>query len=172
MMMRMLDRGGIDVLTDNLREPDSDNPRGYYEYERVKQIEHDASWLKDAQGKAVKIISQLLWHLPSSYAYKVVFMRRRMDEILASQRRMLIRRGENADAIADEEMAALFRRHLTRVESWLDDQPNVDVVYVSYNRVLDHPEPAARRIDAFLDKDLDVDAMVRVVDKRLYRQRA
>lgn len=172
MMMRMLETGGMEVLTDRLREPDSDNPKGYYEFERVKQIEHDKSWLHDAEGRVVKIISQLLQYLPSSYAYKVIFMRRNMEEILASQKRMLARRGEESDNVADEKLAMLFRQHLERLQAWLDGQPNLEVIYVSYNRVLESPREEAKRIDAFLDQDLDVDAMAKVVDPTLYRQRA
>lgn len=172
MMMKMLEAGGIQVLTDELREADRDNPKGYYEFERVKQLEHDKSWLQDAEGRAVKIISQLLKHLPSDHRYKIVFMRREMREMLASQQKMLVRRGEKADKVADEELAALFRRHLERIESWLEDQPNFDVLYVSYNRVLERPREEATRIDAFFKEDLDADAMATVVEPTLYRQRA
>lgn len=171
MMMKMLEAGGIAPLTDELREADKDNPKGYYEFERVKQLEHDKAWLPDAEGKAVKIISQLLKHLPATYAYKVIFMRRSMEEILASQEKMLIRRGEEAKGIEDEKLAALFRQHLERVQAWLEKQPNFDVIYVSYNRVLEHPRQQARRVDAFLDRELDVLAMAQVVDPTLYRQR-
>jgi hypothetical protein len=171
MMMKMLEAGGLDVLTDHRRQADTDNPKGYYEFERVKQLEHDRSWLRDAEGKVVKIISQLLHHLPPDYAYKVVFMRRRMEEILASQEQMLVRRGEETDKIADEKLAALFRQHLERVKAWLDEQPSFDVIYVSYNRVLESPRDEARRVDAFLDEDLDVHRMAAVVDPQLYRQR-
>lgn len=172
MMMRMLDRGGMDVLTDELREADGDNPKGYYEFERVKKIERDQSWLPDAEGKVVKIISQLLQHLPPDYSYKVVFMRRRMEEILASQKRMLARRGEETDKIADEQLATLFRRHLEGVQAWLEGQPNLDVLYVSYNDVLERPRDEARRVVTFVDEDLDADRMAGVVDPALYRQRA
>ena len=172
MMMEMLEAGGMGVLTDYLREPDSDNPRGYYEFERVKQLKHDHEWLKDAEGKAVKIISQLLRYLPADYSYKVVFMRREMDEILASQRKMLVRRGEATDRIADDRLAVLFRQHVERVEDWLDQQPNFDVIYVSYNRILEEPHTQARRVAEFLSRALDVGAMTDVVDPNLYRQRA
>lgn len=171
MMMKMLEAGGLGVLTDYIREADSDNPRGYYEFERVKQLEHDREWLKDAEGKAVKIISQLLRHLPPDYFYKVVFMRREMDEILASQRRMLVRRGEATDTIPDDRLAALFRQHVERVEDWLDGQPNFDVIYVSYNRILEEPHEQARRVAEFFSGALDVEAMTSVVDPELYRQR-
>jgi hypothetical protein len=171
MMMRMLEAGGLEVLTDNIRTADKDNPRGYYEFERVKQLDHDTGWLEDAKGRVVKIISQLLQELPAGWTYKVVFMHRAMDEILASQRRMLVRRGEDTDKISDEQMAALFRKHLERVEGWLDQQPNFDVIHVSYNEVLAHPEEEAKRVNAFFDEDLDVGAMAKVVDPTLYRQR-
>ena len=109
MMMRMLEAGGLPPLTDGLRAPNDDNPLGYYEFERVKKLpEGDVGWLPEAQGHAVKIIAALLPHLPDSATYRVLFMRRAMSEILASQRRMLIRRGEDADAVDDAEMARLF----------------------------------------------------------------
>jgi len=171
MMMRMLEAGGLEVLTDELREADADNPKGYYEFERVKQLEHDKSWLGNAEGKVVKIISQLLYHLPGDATYKVVFMRRNMEELLASQRRMLARRGES-DQLDDRQMAQLFRKHLEQIQGWLDQQPGFDVVYVSYNEVLEDPQEQARKVNRFLGDTLDVDAMVRVVDPDLYRQRA
>lgn len=172
MMMKMLEKGGLDVLTDQVRQADADNPRGYYEFERVKKLEGDQSWLPEAEGKAVKIISQLLQYLPPSYSYKIVFMRREMEEILASQKRMLVRRGEEPNAVDDERLAALFRQHVKRVQSWLGEQPNVELVDVSYNRILDRPREAAEHLDAFLEQDLDVEAMAGVVDPSLYRQRA
>ena len=100
------------ALTDNVRTADEDNPKGYYELEIVKKPDEDQSWVEGAQGKVVKVISQLLKPLPKEYDYRVIFMRRDMDEILASQNRMLIRRGEDADAISDEQMAMIFDRHL------------------------------------------------------------
>jgi hypothetical protein len=171
MMMRMLEAGGLEVLTDNIRTADKDNPKGYYEFERVKQLDHDTAWLEDAKGRVVKIISQLLQELPGDCTYKVVFMHRAMDEILASQRRMLVRRGESTDKISDEQMAALFRKHLERVLDWLDQQSNFDVIHVSYNEVLAHPEEEAKRVNAFFDDELDVGGMTKVVDPTLYRQR-
>ena len=171
MMMRMLEAGGVPVLTDNLRTADEDNPEGYYEYERVKQIEEDQEWLEQAQGHAVKMVSALLEHLPPEYRYKVVFMRREMSEILASQHRMLERLGESRGEVGDATMARLFAQHLAKVTGWLDTQPNVDVLYVSYNEVLAHPRAQAKRVSRFFGGKLDVRAMARVVDPQLYRNR-
>ncbi|MGD8625956.1 MAG: sulfotransferase [Anaerolineae bacterium] len=172
MMMKMLEAGGMVVLTDHERRPDADNPKGYYEFERVKEIETDKDWLPQARGKVVKMISALLKHLPSDYHYKVIFMRRHMEEILASQRQMLVRRGEDTQRVSDERMSGMFRHHLEQVEAWLEEQPNIDVLYVHYSAVLADPGPQAARVNAFLDSSLDAQAMTKVVDPGLYRQRA
>ncbi|MDY7076675.1 MAG: sulfotransferase domain-containing protein [Chloroflexota bacterium] len=171
MMMKMLEAGGTQILTDNIRTADDDNPQGYYEFERVKQTEQDPSWVEDARGKAVKMISALLKHLPRDYTYKVIFMRRNMGEILASQRQMLIRRNEPTDAVSDERLAELFRQHLQKVETWIDEQPNFEVIYVNYNQVLENPAQQANMINKFLDHTLDVENMAGIVDRSLYRQR-
>jgi hypothetical protein len=171
MMMKMLTAGGLELLTDNIRAADEDNPKGYFEFERVKQIENDKAWLEDARGRVVKLISALLKHLPPVYNYKVIFMRRAMPEILASQREMLIRRGEPADAVPDDKMAAMFNKHVAQVESWLAAQPNIDVLYVSYNEVMKDSRPQAERIKLFLGRSLNVEEMVDVVDRSLYRQK-
>jgi len=171
MMMKMLAAGGLPVLTDEIRSADIDNPQGYYEFERVKQIETDQAWLEEARGKVVKMIAALLKHLPPDYDYQVIFVQRRIEEILASQRQMLIRRGEPIDTISDERMAALFQKHVERVQAWLAEQPNFDVLYVHYNSILEEPLPHARRINEFLGAALDVERMAAVVDPTLYRQR-
>jgi hypothetical protein len=172
MMMRMLDVGGMEVVTDGIREPNADNPKGYYEFERVKKLpEGDTAWLDDAQGKVVKVIAALLPHLPDAYEYRVLMMRRKMDEILASQRRMLVRRGEDPDAVDDQEMARLFEKHLAQVYDWMRKQDNVRFLDVDYNVMLSGPEPQLEEIQAFLDFALDLQKMGMVVDPSLYRQR-
>lgn len=171
MMMAMLEAGGLPPLVDHVRAADEDNPKGYYEFERVKQIEHDQAWLGQARGKAVKMVSALLRHLPPRYTYKILFMHRTITEILASQKRMLVRRGEPTDRVNDERMAKLFHKHLEQMETWLEAQPHVDVLHVDYNQVIEDPRSHARQIDRFLGGGLDVEAMAGVVDPALYRQR-
>jgi argonaute-like protein implicated in RNA metabolism and viral defense len=172
MMMKMLEAGGIAPLTDEIRTADKDNPKGYYEFERVKKLdEGDAAWLDQASGKVVKVISALLKHLPPGYAYKVIFMQRRMEEILASQRQMLIRRGEPADSISDEKMTGLFSKHLAQVQAWIAEQPNIDVLYVSYNEILENPTGNVEKINQFLGNTLNQEKMISVIDEGLYRQR-
>ena len=172
MLMKMLEAGGIPPLTDNIRTADSDNPKGYYEFERVKALDKgDTAWLADTQGKVVKVISALLKYLPAEYKYRVVYIRRNMPEILASQRKMLVRRGEDPDKVDDAQMTELFNKHVAQVEAWLAAQPNIDVLYVHYSDMLQDPQTEAVRLNEFLGGNLDIEAMVSVVDPHLYRNR-
>ncbi len=172
MMMKMLEAGGMELIIDGIRTADEDNPKGYYEFERVKQLDKgDTAWVAQAQGKAVKVISALLEHLPPEYEYKVLFMNRKMPEVLASQRKMLERRGEKSE-ISDEKLAELLRKHVQQVKLWLARQPNFAMLDLDYNAMLADPEPWAEKVNAFLGGGLDVRAMVEVVDPNLYRNRA
>ncbi len=171
MTMKMLEAGGIPPLTDQIREADSDNPKGYYEFERAKKLrEGDLAWIPDAEGKAVKLIAALLVYMPPDYEYRVLFMRRNIQEILASQAKMLENRGEENKA-DDETMADLFAKHVRQVEDWMKSQPNLQYIDVDYNALLGDPNPQVIRINQFLGGELDVSAMMTVVDPQLYRQR-
>jgi len=170
MMMQMLAAGGMPILCDNRRAADEDNPRGYYEFDRVKLLKQEASWLPDAKGKAVKIISELLKHLPPDYSYQVIFMQRRLEEILASQQEMLIRRGRFAGE-GDAGMADLFYQHLTRVHAWLKKQSSFDLLYVDYGAIIANPMEQATLISRFLGGTMVIEDMAGAVDPSLHRQR-
>ena len=172
LMMKMLEAGGLEVVQDGVREADTDNPKGYYEFERVKQMDKgDTAWMAEAEGKVVKIITALLKHMPTEYEYDVIVMRRHMEEILASQRKMLVHRGEDADKMDDEKMAGLFEKHLQQVIGWLDAQPNIRFFEVHYSDLLADPMTAAAHVNLFLDERLDERKMVEMVDPNLYRNR-
>lgn len=169
LMMQMLDRGGIPVVTDEIRTADTDNPRGYYEFERVKGLERDASWLSDVTGKVVKVISQLLYELPANHRYRVIFMERDLDEVLSSQEKMLERLGKTAAPRAAIERH--FTQHLERLREWLAAQPYMEVLYVRYDDVMAQPQEQASRVAAFLAGRPDPAGMVQAVDSSLYRNR-
>jgi hypothetical protein len=172
MMMKMLEAGGIPPYTDHIRTPDDDNPKGYYEFERVKKLpEGDTAWLPDAKGKAVKVISALLEHLPTKYSYRVLFMQRKMEEILASQTQMLIRSGQPTDKVGDDQLAEMYEKHLAKVNSWLAAQTNFSVIYLDYNQLLIDPEKYAAQVNEFLGGVLNPRDMAAIVDANLYRQR-
>jgi hypothetical protein len=147
MMMKMLEAGGLPVLIDGLRVADPDNPEGYYEYERVKELDKgDTAWVADAQGKAVKVISALLEYLPLDYQYRVIFMHRNIEEVLSS--------------------------HLAKVKEWLRAQPNFAVLDIDYNAMMKSPESYIRMVNQFIDNTLDEQAMAKMVNPQLYRNRA
>lgn len=171
MMMQMLSAGGMSVLSDNVRQADEDNTQGYYEFEPVKRTKHDASWLAAAEGSVVKMVYLLLKDLPPSCQYRVVFMQRKLSEVLASQEIMLQRRGESGTGMPADRLAELFKQQLDNTKAWLADQVNFRVLYVDYQNVVDDPQTQSRRIGEFLDGHLDTMAMAAVVDPELYRQR-
>lgn len=170
MMMRMLEAGGTPIYQDGMRLADTDNPKGYYEAERVKDLAKDARWLgEEASGRAIKIISSLLPYIPFELDYKVIFMRRNMAEILASQRKMLESSGTH-HGVADELMAAKFAIHLRKIRKFLEQQGR-EVLFVDYAKVITDPAAEVSKINVFLGGGLDLEKMSQVVEGTLYRQR-
>ena len=178
MMMQAISAGGMDAMTDNLRVADDDNPRGYYEFEAVKKTSRDGSWLTDAAGRVVKMVYRLLYDLPpSGYEYRVVFMRRDIAEVLASQKKMLGRLGrsdggaDSDDVIGDEQLAELFAKQLDDFDEWVADQSAFSIIDVNYRDMINGPAEQCSRVNEFLDNRLDTAAMAAAVDPTLYRNR-
>jgi hypothetical protein len=173
MLMKMLEAGGVPIVTDGLRTADEDNPKGYFEVERVKDLarETDRGWLAEARGKAIKVISFLLKSLPPDLNYRVIFIRRDIEEVLASQKKMLARRGETDDT-PPERMREHFADDLWRAQYQLTRKPWFEMLEIHYTAILARPLEAARQIDDFLGSGLDTEAMAAVVDPELYRNRA
>ena len=169
LMMQMLQAGGMALLTDGLRTADPDNPRGYFELEAVKRLPSATGWLDDAVGRAVKVVHALVSNLPDRYAYRVIRMRRRLEAVAASQRRMLERSGESADDLPEDRLIAVFRAQLEELEGWLAARRNFASLEIDFDALFDDPRPLAERVDRFLGGGLDVDAMVATVDPGLRR---
>jgi len=173
MMMQMLAAGGIEVMTDHMRQADMNNPRGYFEFEPVKALAEadDTSWLDAAHGKAIKIISSLLPRLPAENTYKILFMERNLQEVLSSQKRMLENLDKPVNAANDAAVSAQFTRHLGQVKAWLREQSHMDVLYIRHVEALADPRVVAERIQRFLGRPLQVESMVAEVQPQLYRNR-
>jgi hypothetical protein len=172
MAMKMLEAGGMSLVTDGIRTANEDNPKGYFEFEPVKELDKqkDKSWLGQARGKVIKIISFLLKDLPSTNNYKILFINRNLYEVVASQNKMLVRRGESTD-MNDARALEVFEEHLSRVRSLLEHRSDFEVLEIHYTKVLENPLEQARRIDRFLDGRLDTEKMAGAVDESLYRNR-
>ncbi|MBW2145096.1 MAG: sulfotransferase domain-containing protein [Deltaproteobacteria bacterium] len=171
MMMQAIEAGGIPALTDNIRKKDEDNPEGYYEFEPVKKTKDDPSWVPGARGKVVKMVYALLYDLPEEYEYRVIFMRRNMDEVLASQKIMLERSDKKGATISDEKLAKLFEAQLDKFDHWIAARKNFPVLSVNYKDMITSPKAQCERINKFLGGVLDSDASAAVVDPSLYRNK-
>ena len=173
MLMKMLDAAGLEIATDNIRTADEDNPKGYFELEKVKDLDKDLdkSWLAQYKGKVVKIISFLLPHLPDNINFKVIFVIRDIDEVIASQNKMLVRRGEPTDTTSDEKMKRNYAMHLRKVKYQLKNSPNIDVLYLNHRDVIQAPKEQAIQLNRFLGNAFNVEKVAGVVDPNLYRNR-
>ena len=171
LMMQILHAGGMPLLIDDQRPADADNPNGYWEYESVKHLQQDNAWMSQAEGKAVKVVSALLPYLPQHHTYKIVFMHRPMQEVLASQAVMLQRHGAQGGQADDQTLATVFGQHLDHIERWLAMQQHMTVLSVNYHETLADPAATATCVAQFIDLSLAVEEMARAVDPRLHRQR-
>lgn len=172
LMMQMLVAGGMSPLSDGERKADTDNPRGYLEWERIKQLPNDPGCIAEAEGKVVKVISRLLLSLPAGHEYRIIFMQRPMTEVLASQDEMLRRRGSYKEGTNPAIIAAAFEKHLREVDAWFAGKSYVRVLRVAYHDVLQTAEEVCRTIADFLEGPLNTKAMLEQVDASLYRNRA
>src|SRR5579871_1549753 len=170
LMMQMLAAGGMTLLTDRERKPDIDNPRGYCEWEPIKLLPREPNRIDEAEGKAVKVISQLLLSLPGGRNYKLIFMERPLPEVLASQDEMLKHRG-STELVDPALLTSAFRDHMRGVVYWLEHRADIPVCRLGYRKVLSHPAESAKAIRDFLEIDLNVEAMAGAVDPSLYRNR-
>jgi len=170
-MMQMLVAGGMTPLSDGERAADADNPRGYLEWEQIKQLPKDPGCIAEAEGKVVKVISQLLLALPAGHEYRVIFMQRPMTEVLASQDQMLRRRGTYKEGADPTAMGAAFEKHLREVYAWMEGKPHVKSMRVAYHDVLRDAKVVGAKVAEFLGIEMDVEAMAGQVDAALYRNR-
>lgn len=176
MAMQMIVAGGIPALADGLRAADDDNPRGYFEFERVKSLRTDKAWLGEARGKVVKVIHMLLTELPDDRPYRVVFLDRRLEEVVKSQSTMLARSGRAGGGLAPDRLMAVYAQQLVQVKAWLAARPNFAVLEVAHAALLADPAGQATAIAGFLRDGagpaLDEAAMAAAVDPSLHRNKA
>lgn len=172
LMMQMLVAGGMSALSDGERRADTDNPRGYLEWERIKQLPNDPACIAEGEGKVVKVISRLLLSLPEGHEYRIIFMQRPLPEVLASQDEMLRRRGTYKEGSDPAIIGAAFEKHLREVYGWLDSKPYVKNMRIPYHDALSRPKETAQQLAQFLEIQLNVDAMIQQVDASLYRNRS
>ena len=166
-LMSVLESGGLPILTDSDRLPDEDHPWGFSDFEPVKSLKTDSTWVAESLGQTVKMVHILLYDLPEHVNYRVVFMNRRLDEVLSVQNRLLDRLGK-PNHLDDTRCARVFLDQLKKLKSWLAARPNFQVLNVDYNALLDDPLPNVVAINKFLGGGLDLAAMAVSLGYRLY----
>ena len=171
MMMQMLVAGGIQPVTDGDRPADASNPQGYFELTRVKQLPQRNDWLDESRGRCLKVVAPLIPHLPQRVACRVIVMNRDLDEIVASQHRMLERGHQESAKLTDAQLKTFLRQQLAIAIKLLEAH-GVPTMVVSYAEALQQPALIAERVQDFLGRPLELSAMSRVVNSMLYRERA
>jgi hypothetical protein len=171
LMMQMLAEGGVPILTDGERKADADNPEGYYEWEMVKKLPQRPEIIRQAEGKAVKVVSAFLPSLPRRHRYRIIFMDRAIEEVIASQAEMIARRGANSPGTS--EMAETLERHRQSVFTHLEKLENVSLLRISYSELVSDPDPLIDAIVKFVGPDLlpSPEGMRDVIKASLYRNR-
>lgn len=173
MMMRMGAAGGLDPLIDGARATDEANPHGYFEFEPAKSPSSYVTWISDASGRLLKVVSRFVRALPATHYYKVVFMRRALDKILRSQVEMAQNHGGVTWSLQDSDrLRSSYQTHLDESIAWLRNRPNVGLLQVWYEDAVVDPIGVAREVAAFYDCGIDPAAMAAAVDTKLNRQGA
>ncbi|MFP6639083.1 MAG: sulfotransferase [Myxococcota bacterium] len=172
LMMKMLGRAGIPLLVDDKRSADDSNPHGYFELSAVRRTREDADWVASAPGQAVKVIHQLLSALPRQYSYRVILMQRPIEQVVASQDRMLTRLGADSDDLPKGRVHEILTEQHHRARELLESETCFDWIEVDYPELVQDPEPHARRVLEFLSLDADPAQLASAVDPELHRERS
>jgi hypothetical protein len=191
MMMQMLEAGGLPILRDTGRKPDSANPKGYYELASVKATARDPSWVANAPGHAVKVIHALVRELPRDRTYRVILMVRDLREVIASQARMLAARGHSPADLPEVRLAQILAAQLDETRQILDKEACFAWMEVQHHELIQDSRRIASEVSRFLGLSRQpkspngtrtnsrtdavplepVEAMCAIVDEDLYRVR-
>ena len=171
LVMQILHSMGIELFIDNHRPPDQSNPKGYFEHELVKSLQKDTSWLKRANGKAIKIVSPLIKYLPVELYYKIIYIIRDLDEIILSQERMLSEKNIKDDTINSNELKKLFFKDLRQTRNWVNKELHCDYLEIFHSKLLANPEPEIERLKSFFKIDANKTSVLKVIDNKLYRSK-
>jgi hypothetical protein len=171
-MMQILKAGGMEILTDNVRQPDVNNPRGYFEYEKVKSLQKDNSWLGEAERKAVKIIIQLIPYLPVNLEYSVILMKRNTGEIMLSQEKMIATLGGKKSSTGNDALKKVFESQLRKIEEYLSSNNCFKKFTINYNKLINEDKSILKELNSFLNLNLNIENTDTIIDSSLYRNRA
>jgi hypothetical protein len=166
LMMQLLNKSSLEILSDGIRQKDISNPEGYFELEAVKGIVRDNSFLKDAEGKVIKIVAPLPIYLDKTLNYRIVFMRRDIEEVLRSQEKML-----NKDQTSErEKFRTIYEMHLKKTYHFFEAN-SIPYIDIQYKQLLNDSEVELNRLIDFLDLSTSVEELLSVIKTDLYRNK-
>ena len=172
LMMQILHAGGMEIMQDGIRGADEDNREGYWEWEEIKRLRKNPRIIEQAAGKIVKVVSALLESLPSQHSYRIIFMRRPIEEVVDSQWKMLANRG-NAPQSERLDLIAAQERHVVRLLEGLRRSSRVRLLEIDYPALVKAPEGGLAELAEFLGPEFQADpaSLSAVVKPQLYRNR-
>jgi cystathionine beta-lyase len=154
-----------------VRAPDASNPRGYLEHARLRRLGRDPAadaLVRSAVGEAIKVVHVLAAALPRGPRYRVLLAERAAAEVVASQNALLARAGEATQGLPPERLAEILRTQRDETAAALAARDDVALLRVDAAALVRDPAPACAAIAAFLGGGLDLAAMVRAVEPRLW----
>jgi hypothetical protein len=125
--------------------------------------------MTEALGGAVKVVIPRVFGLPPGFAYDVLVMERDLGEVGDSQEAMLKRRGLPVTSQDRESAQRAYRRWMDELPRLLGSMRDVRWMRVRHEQLISDPAAAAADICSWLGRDLDIQAMVSMVDPRLHR---
>ena len=160
LLMQMLARAGVPLQHDGVRSADLSNPRGYFEWERIKQLPKNPALIAECEGKAVKVISSLLLSLPANYAYRILFVERRLEHVQASQAKMIEGLGTRGSGLPAAQLVRVLEMHRNYLYAWLTTREDLPVMKIDYDALITQPEAEALRVSRFLELPDEVAPMM------------
>ena len=171
LMMQMLRAGGMDLMHDGKREADEDNLEGYWEWEEIKSLKKNPRLIEQADGKVIKVISALLPQLPPRHRYRIIFMRRPVEEVVASQWKMLARSGKSPRS-EQEHLIQTQQTHLDQTLAKLRQRSDIELIEIDYPQLVAEPASQLAALQEFLgDQVPDPAALATAIRPDLHRNR-
>jgi len=160
-MMRMLYLGGLMPVAheSTLKANTEDtsylfNPSGYFELKNVgvTLANEDLTWMR---GRVLKLVAPYIRHLPANrkeLKFKAILLERDISEIIASLMTMR--------TVYEETPGEAVRYALDFMKHW-----DIPVHIVKFKEMIKYPKATAIGVADFLEADLDIDKMVKAINK-------
>ncbi|MGJ8657024.1 MAG: alkaline phosphatase family protein [Akkermansiaceae bacterium] len=171
LMMQMLRAAGMELMHDGKRHADEDNLEGYWEWEEVKSLKKNPRLIEQANGKVIKVISALIPQLPPRHHYRIIFMKRPVEEVVDSQWKMLERQGSVPRA-DKQHLIQTQETHKNQILARLRQRQDVDLLEIDYPELVSNPKTQIPRLIEFLGESISApEKLVSAIRPDLHRNK-